>query len=219
MLERLSDLLAPHYCYNCGEIGAVLCHSCKYNIVTERSCLCIRCRRPLTGGPCRDCPRAFAGMYMIGPREGALKALVGASKFDAVREAADMQAELLAAALPSLDDAIVVPIPTIQRHIRQRGYDHTARMAKQLAGRISARFCPVLARRGSSVQHGAGRKERFRQAASAFTVRYPVDPEKAYLLVDDVTTTGASLLAAARVLRKAGARHVYAAVTTYQVAK
>ena len=158
-------------------------------------------------------------MYMVGPREGVLKALVHASKFDAVREAADMQAELLAAALPSLGDIVVVPLPTIQRHIRRRGYDHTARMARQLALRLGGRFQPVLARRGSTVQHGASRQQRFRQAASAFVLRMPVDADTPYLLVDDVTTTGASLLAAARALRKAGARHIYAAATTYQLPK
>ncbi len=195
----------------------MLCLSCKYNIVSERSCICIRCQRPIAGGQCRDCPRVFAGMYMIGPREGALKTLVNASKFDAVREAADMQAELLATALPSLGQTVIVPIPTIHPHIRQRGYDHTVRLANQLARRIGAQATPLLMRRGTSVQHGATRKERFRQVASAFAVRHPLDGKQTYLLVDDVTTTGASLLAAAKVLRKAGARRIYAAVTTYQV--
>lgn len=155
-------------------------------------------------------------MYMVGPRDGILKALVHASKFDSVREAADMQAKLLAAVLPRLESVIVVPIPTIYSHVRHRGYDHTVRMARQLAKQVDGQFQPVLKRCGSSVQHGASRKERFRQVEGAFAVHLPVDADRTYVLVDDVTTTGASLLAAAKALRAAGARRIYMAVTTYQ---
>lgn len=154
---------------------------------------------------------------MVGPREGALERLVDAAKFESVREAVDMQAELLAAVLPKLANVVVVPVPTIRPHIRRRGYDHTLRLARQLAQQMDGRCEALLVRRGTSVQHGASRTARLKQAAEAFAARSPVDEHMSYLLVDDVTTTGASLLEAAKVLKTAGARHIYAAVTTYQV--
>lgn len=156
---------------------------------------------------------------MMGPREGAIERLVDAAKFESVREAADMQAELLASVLPDLPGVVVVPVPTIRPHIRRRGYDHTLRLARQLARRIDGRCEALLVRRGTSVQHGASRAARLKQAAQAFAVRSSADEHTRYLLVDDVTTTGASLLEAAKVLRAAGARHIYAAVTSYQVLK
>ncbi len=156
---------------------------------------------------------------MVGPREGVLEYMVDAAKFKSVREAADMQAELLAAVLPRFANAVVVPVPTIHSHVRRRGYDHTARLARRLARHIDGQYAPLLERRGNSVQHGAPRAQRLKQAAEAFAIHSPVDEHAQYLLVDDVTTTGASILEAAKVLKTAGARHIYAAVTTYQVLK
>lgn len=154
---------------------------------------------------------------MVGPREGALKALVNAAKFDAVREAADTQAELLATALPRLESAVVVPIPTIRPHVRRRGYDHALRIARGVAKRIGGDCRQLVQRQSVSVQHGASRQVRLAQARTAFAVRGHITADANYILVDDVTTTGASLVEAAKTLRKAGARRVYVAVTTYQL--
>ncbi len=217
MIRQALDILAPHYCYNCGEVGAVLCPSCNYDISMERSRVCVQCRQPLLGDKCYGCPRLFAGIYMVGPREGALRRIVDATKFESVREAADVQNGLLMAALPRLPEVVVVPIPTIHPHVRRRGFDHTLRMGRRLAKGLDGRCERLLIRRSISVQHGATRAQRLQQAAKAFAVKGSVDASTNYLLVDDVTTTGASLVEAAKCLRAAGARHVYAAVTTYQM--
>lgn len=216
MIGQLFDLLAPHYCYGCGEVGSVLCRNCNYDIISERSRVCVSCRRPLGAATCTTCPLLFRGTYMVGPRDGTLQRIVDATKFDSVREAADVQAELLAAALPRLPRLVIVPIPTIYPHVRQRGYDHTLRMARSLAGQLDGQCARLLERKTLSIQHGASRQERLTQAAKAFAVKGSVNAEASYLLVDDVTTTGASLTEAAKCLRAAGARNIYVAVTTYQ---
>lgn len=153
---------------------------------------------------------------MVGPREKALKQLIDLTKFESVRQAADTQAELLAGVLPSSVDAVIVPIPTIQPHVRRRGYGHTERMARSLARLTDGAYSPLLIRQGKAVQYGATRAERLRQAAGAFVVKGTLDPKYVYIVVDDVTTTGATLREAAKQLQAAGARHIYAAVTTYQ---
>lgn len=216
MLRHIFDIIAPHYCYGCGKVGAVVCNGCNYDIDSERSRVCIRCRQLLPSSRCQNCPYEFDGVYMVGPRTTVLKRLVDAAKFDSVREAVDVQADLLTRTLPDLSPVVVVPIPTIYPHIRRRGYDHTALLARRMAQRIDAASVSVLARRDTAVQHNATRKQRFLQASQAFRVAVPIEDTVNYLLVDDVTTTGATLLAAAKALREAGALHVYAAVTTYQ---
>lgn len=216
MISQLLDILAPHYCYGCGEVGTGLCVSCKYNIVSEQSKVCIVCRKLIAGRVCYTCPTTFCETYMVGRRTGVLQQIIDTTKFDSVREAADIQAELLLSALPGISEAVFVPIPTVYPHIRRRGFDHTLRIAQTLARKRQATCQQLLLRRSNSVQHGSSRQQRLQQAAVAFRVGDHVDPDKHYILIDDVTTTGASLVAAARCLRAAGARYVYAAVTAYQ---
>lgn len=55
-------------------------------------------------------------------------------------------------------------------------------------------------------------KQRQHQAEQAYEMMAPVDKRATYLLLDDIWTTGASALAAARVLRQAGAKKVIMAV-------
>lgn len=58
------------------------------------------------------------------------------------------------------------------------------------------------------VQVGTKATERKKQAENTYEVVRGVSGEKLYLLVDDVWTTGATMLAAEKVLREAGAKKI-----------
>ncbi|HCR56111.1 TPA: hypothetical protein DIV49_03995, partial [Candidatus Saccharibacteria bacterium] len=88
-------------------------------------------------------------------------------------------------------------------------------MAKGLAKRRSLTYRQALRRITSSVQLGATRAQRIEQAKQAFECTTSL-AEQTVLLVDDVTTTGATLEYAATELRKAGAKDVWAAVIARQ---
>ena len=96
-----------------------------------------------------------------------------------------------------------MPLPTIAKHIRGRGFDHMALIAKKMNGR----YAPVLRRRKDTVQVGAEREQRIAQAKEAYFAR-GVDVEAKYLLIDDVWTTGSSMKAALAEMQKAGARDI-----------
>ncbi len=70
----------------------------------------------------------------------------------------------------------------------------------------------MLGRAVDTVQVGAKATERQKQAQKAYEVIKPIRAETKYLLLDDVWTTGATMLAAAEVLQKAGVKEIYAAV-------
>ncbi len=120
--------------------------------------------------------------------------------------------EIVSEAVPCLNDCIVVvPLPTIRRHVRQRGLDHTFEIAKYLARRRGWRVEKNLGRESNSVQVGADRETRKEQANKAYKLDGAVDKDKIYLLVDDVWTTGASMEAAIAVLQKAGVKKIITA--------
>ena len=115
---------------------------------------------------------------------------------------------------------VLVPLPTIRKHIRERGFDHTLRLCFELEIFLQKRleklgikveYEDLLVRKNKTVQVGKEKKERMKQAEKAYGIRdgMKIESKTLYILVDDVTTTGASLAAAKKILQ---ADHVWAAV-------
>ena len=126
-------------------------------------------------------------------------------------------ADLLHRTLPSLpSSAVFVPIPTTSAHIRERGYDHTLLVARQLGHLRRLPVMQVLRRRNSLIQHRAPRRERLLQATTAFRVDGYINPKAIYILIDDVITTGSTITQAALLLKTAGAQTIWVAVTSRQ---
>ena len=134
-------------------------------------------------------------------------------KYHSVRAVGVELANLLDGVLPYYaGETVIVPLPTIGRHIRERGFDHMAYIAKKLSLLRGYRVERVLRRSTNSVQVGAGAERRVAQAFSTYEVCGKLSPDVNYLLLDDVWTTGASIKAATRKLREAGALKISIAV-------
>lgn len=150
---------------------------------------------------------------MVGWRDDTIGKLVKEYKYDSVKALAGVLADLLDMTMPIIDGGVsVVPLPTITKHIRERGFDHTYLVAKKLARKRGWRVERKIARKKDSVQVGAGNTARIMQAAEAYTVFGEIDPEMTYMLFDDVWTTGASMKAALKKLQAAGASKIIIAV-------
>ncbi len=126
-------------------------------------------------------------------------------KYNSVRAASYVLADLLGSIVGV--DWILVPLPTIGRHIRGRGFDHIELICKKIGLPIEH----ALIRAKDSVQVGASSEERRKQAAQAYSAAN-VDKERKYLLVDDVWTTGSSMLAACEAMRSAESKNLAIAV-------
>ncbi len=103
-------------------------------------------------------------------------------------------------------------MPTIQKHIRARGFDHMSKLAKCLARQNGLEVAEVLVRGNNCVQVGASEEKRRKQAKTAYITKSGIDVNASYLLIDDVWTTGSSMMAAAKTLREAGCKHLNIAV-------
>jgi ComF family protein len=147
--------------------------------------------------------------------------LVQAYKFGQQRAAAEPLAQAMSQVLLSsyskgalkAQDYLIVPVPTATSRLRQRGFDHSALLAKLVARKLGGRFYPALGRLGQNRQLGTSRAQRLAQPAGHyFAKRSAAVSGRNILLIDDVLTTGGTLIECSRVLRAAGARHVDALV-------
>lgn len=112
----------------------------------------------------------------------------------------------LAAQLDDLEEVdAVVPVPLHWRRRLQRGFDQTHLLAQSVATALDLPLKPVLRRRrATAAQSRLSRDARQHNLEQAFTLRLGTpseDIDAHLLLVDDVVTTGATLMAAARALQ------------------
>jgi ComF family protein len=217
IIERVLQIIAPHPCSGCGKIGAILCDNCKYDITYEPFYGCILCGKPKESGICVEHAAPFTRVFTVSTRTDALEDAINRLKFQNTKYAARSMAELLDWRLPQLpSDIQIVPLPTARSHVRQRGYDQVELIAHQLASLRGITVKKALVRRTNTTQHTVGRSARAEQATRAFSLSDSMSHKAAtVLLLDDIVTTGASLMAAATVLKGAGYT-VWVATLAYQ---
>jgi predicted amidophosphoribosyltransferase len=148
--------------------------------------------------------------WAAGPYEGIVRDLAVALKFGSLVGLAGLAAEIIAAgAPPALLDGVIVPVPPAPSRMRRRGFDPATEIASAL-GRLTGLECVECLRRDDGpAQVGRARIDRTTDPPTPFA-RGPAP--RRVVLVDDVHTTGATLGACARALRRGGCGHV-AAVT------
>lgn len=215
MLELLFSWLAPHDCMSCGCEGSLLCEGCTRNMTQTMSSRCFQCRSPTEDH--RVCPSCRSGIVLSHVwvsviYEGIIKRVIYALKFDRAMGAKVPLGLILDRSLPSAQ-FVIIPVPTSNKRIRERGYDQSVLLARGLARTRNLTYVAALVRVRDTRQTGSTRRERIRQQRGAFIVtKESYVKGKSILLVDDIVTTGATLDAAARVLLAAGATDVNAVV-------
>lgn len=191
---------------------------------------CVVCGVPLPdgGARCRDCRRrrrAFRFLRSAGLYEGSLMKLIRKFKYGGREDLARPLGRLMAdrwAEEPRLGPAdAVLPVPLHWIRERTRGYNQAAVLAGIFAEKAGLPLWEGVLKRDRSTkqQTALGRAGREANVRDAFRVARPERVKgKTLILVDDVSTTGATLESCARVLRQAGARRVGALTAARQVA-
>ncbi|HEX3245753.1 MAG TPA: phosphoribosyltransferase family protein [Chloroflexota bacterium] len=113
-------------------------------------------------------------------------------------------------ARPLQPDALV-PVPIGPRRLRQRGYNQAQLLADAVGKIVGVPVMPVLERvKEGPSQTRLNQAQRRANVRDAFRVRWDLDPAGLrLLLIDDVMTTGATLDACARMLKRSGAAKVF----------
>jgi ComF family protein len=225
----LSVILAP-CCAACGELleqptRGPVCEPCWQSVRPLRPPLCDCCGDPLPSWrvislPMAQCPRCRRSRRLVdramsaGAYDGALRAVVHALKYEGRRSLARPLARLMrercAAILEGADCLVPVPLHFSRR--RARGFNQALDLARHL-GEDGLTICQALRRvRATPTQTGLPAAQRHRNMRHAFAParRLRRLPGRVAVLVDDVSTTGATLEACARVLKEMNVREVRA---------
>jgi ComF family protein len=222
----LLEFFLPVACVVCGGAvrrasDGVACGSCWARLARLPQPQCGRCGHPRLRASCAWCeplpPFVRAVRSVCWAHRGSGLALVHALKYDGWhRVGAGMGERMAQLAWPAdvvEERALLVPVPLAPDRLRERGYNQSAVLAHAV-GRAWGR--PVGERalertRGTATQTRLTPAQRMRNVANAF--RVPDGARRALrgahvVLVDDVVTTAATLVACAAALHEGGARIV-----------
>jgi ComF family protein len=216
-------LLAP-VCAVCSALLAeplsgCVCAACWRSILPMMEPVCDTCGDPVAGGHsggsgCSGHILSVTRARAIGEYDGTLREIIHALKYSGRHSLARPLAVRMRQHGSDLIAEVdcVVPVPLHWQRSYQRGFNQ----ARELARHLGLPMADVLVRRRATrAQVELAADQRQTNVAGAFAVRQPwfrncPVRDKAVLLIDDVSTTGATLGSCATVLRTAGASDVYA---------
>lgn len=208
VLADLLDLVLPRPCAGCGRPGAVLCPACR------------RLLRAAPVGQVRPdpCPSALPRVHALAAYDGELRQLLLGHKERGLLGLTGHLGTALAAVVASLGTGPVLlcPVPSTRSAVRQRGYDHAHRLAVAAGRELRRQGRPAgvarLLQPARVVADQAGLGSVQRAANLAGSLRARPSGAARVVVVDDLMTTGATLVEATRALRREGHDVVGAAV-------
>jgi len=193
MFDAFLNLLFPPVCPVCGKrIG-------------QAGALCPDCYAKLTFYAGSTASSASAVVYgEVG------KQLLLALKYGDAAHLAPMMGKMAAQAGKSVLNGadVLVSVPLHRRRLFTRKYNQAALLANAVAKESGVRHDPFVLKRVKMTAKQSSRSKRFENVKNAFEFNKGDVKGKIVVVVDDVTTTGATFNACAAVLRVAGAKEV-----------
>ena len=214
------DALFPKRCIRCHASikNGVICENCRAGITLHSSLFCGKCKARIQGTS-KICHKDFP--YILGGAasysDETIKMLIHCLKFRGLRGAAEPLAEIMGKYASGLEinlaDYSVVPIPLSPKRQRERGFNQSDLIGMIFAAHFNM---PLETRMLVRIRHTAPQSatenalERRANVRGCFMAEDNSMRGRNIILIDDVTTSGATFLEAAQAAKNAGAKKIIA---------
>ena len=219
-MQSVLSVLYPPQCIACGEVTsetAALCPTCWRDTAFITGATCKDCGTPLLGDApgdrdaiCDECinhPRLWDAGISVLEYKGIARKLILALKHGDRQDLVKPFAGWIAGRLPPSDiqGSLILPVPIHWRRLVSRRYNQSALLARAVAKLAGATLMPdgLVRVRNTKIQEGLSFEERHAQQTDAIRVnprRLTELQGQNILLIDDVMTSGATLIACATAL-------------------
>jgi ComF family protein len=236
ILNDVSDIIFPPQCLACAEIinqpaSQIFCFLCLRKISFITDSFCPICGVPFLSstteshicGNCLENKPWYAHARAVAGFETVIMDAIHKFKYGRSISIGDGLSSFMANfSFPDFDFSeysLLIPVPLHIKRLRERGFNQSLLLAKQMGGKykLPVNFSLLKRSKFTLTQTGLNKAEREKNIKGAFVV---TDKKKAagenIILIDDVYTTGATINECAKVLLKAGAQKV-AALTLSRV--
>jgi ComF family protein len=218
LVEVAVDSFFPRRCVGCGTVGDFLCPDCLAKLPSLLPPLCPHCGRPQASGVvCASCWQRrtdIDGIRSPFKFDAVVRKSIHELKYRNLKAISPCLAGLLADYLRAnpLPGEALVGVPLHPRRLRQRGYNQSSLLARELGRLIDLPViddCLIRIKEALPQVRAVDVEERRRNVADAFVCRDERVNGKQIILIDDVCTSGATLESCAAALKNKGAMSVW----------
>ncbi len=211
------DWLFPATCGGCEKPGQRWCSACHQQVEIIGMAVCQRCGKPFpSSGLCPDCvttPPPYESMGSWGIYGGPLRLAIHRLKYKRDIGLGDFFSQFLIQCFIDRNWPVdlIVPVPLSKRRLEERGYNQSDLLARPIARALGIRYenKGVIRVKETPTQVGLNAVERKKNVIGAFHADHTRIAGARLLIVDDVTTTGATIEACTKALLEAGASQVW----------
>ncbi len=207
LLNTILDIVFPVNCVSCNKSGEILCLEC-ISLFPKAE---------------RECAEWIYPLYDY--RHPPVKKLIWQLKYNKKRRLADILGQLMyeniilelsdLSILENFREPILIPIPLSQKRLKERGYNQALLLCEKIEKiNKDLKISKNVLMKIKETEHQVNikdRSERLKNLIGTFAIKNEnLIQKRNIILIDDVTTTGATLGEARKILKNAGAKKIIA---------